>query len=148
MNPCIASIFMNNIDQKLVALQKQVVEKYNVSKIPHYHVYTEAPPGYTMDKLVDMLEQKGHDAIMFLDIDCLPLENNALNYFFERAYMGKVIGSAQRSNHIQNDQHVFCAPHNVTFTVEMCNEDQIGNLIRNTDYWVRDIFKDLLENQQ
>ena len=32
--------------------------------------------------------------------------------------------------------------------VEMCNEDQIGNLIRNTDYWVRDIFKDLLENQQ
>ena len=32
--------------------------------------------------------------------------------------------------------------------VEMCEEDQIGNLIRNTDYWVRDIFKDLLENQQ
>ena len=125
MNPCIASIFMNNIDQKLVALQKQVVEKYNVSKIPHYHVYTEAPPGYTMDKLVDMLEQKGHDAIMFLDIDCLPLENNALNYFFERAYMGKVIGSAQRSNHIQNDQHVFCAPHNVTFTVEMYRK--LGN---------------------
>jgi 5'-3' exonuclease len=32
--------------------------------------------------------------------------------------------------------------------VEMCEEDQIGNLIRNTDYWVRDIFKDLLEKQQ
>ena len=32
--------------------------------------------------------------------------------------------------------------------VEMCNEDQIGNLIRNTDYWVRDVFKDLLEKQQ
>jgi DNA polymerase-1 len=31
--------------------------------------------------------------------------------------------------------------------VEMCNEDQIGNLIRNTDFWVRDIFKDLLENK-
>lgn len=124
-NPCIASIFMNNIDQKIVALQKQVVEKYNVSKIPHYHVYTEANPGYTMDKLVDMLEQKGHDAIMFLDIDCLPLENNALNYFFERAYMGKLIGDAQRSNHIQNDQHVFCAPHNVTFTIEMYRK--LGN---------------------
>lgn len=32
--------------------------------------------------------------------------------------------------------------------VEMCEEDQLGNLIRNTDYWVRDIFKDLLEKQQ
>ena len=125
MNPCIASIFMKNIDQNLLVLQKRVVEKYNVSNIPHYQVYTEAPPGYTMDKLVDMLEEKKHDAIMFLDIDCLPLENNALNYFFERAYMGKLIGSAQRSNHIQNNQHVFCAPHNVTFTVEMYRK--LGN---------------------
>jgi hypothetical protein len=110
---------MGNIDKKIVDLQKQVVAKYNVSKISHYHVYTEASPGHTMDKLVDILEKKGHDAIMFLDIDCLPLENNALNYFFERAYMGKLIGDAQRSNHIQNDQHVFCAPHNVTFTIDL-----------------------------
>lgn len=32
--------------------------------------------------------------------------------------------------------------------VKMCNEDQIGNLIRNTDFWVRDVFKGFLENQQ
>ena len=32
--------------------------------------------------------------------------------------------------------------------VKMCNEDQLGNLIRNTDFWVRDIFKGFLENQQ
>jgi 5'-3' exonuclease len=32
--------------------------------------------------------------------------------------------------------------------VQMCEEDQIGNLIRNTDYWVRDIFKGFFENQQ
>ena len=31
--------------------------------------------------------------------------------------------------------------------VEMCEEDQLGNLIRNTDFWVRDVFKDLLEYQ-
>jgi DNA polymerase-1 len=29
----------------------------------------------------------------------------------------------------------------------MCNEDQLGNLIRNVDVWVKDIFKDLLEKQ-
>jgi DNA polymerase-1 len=32
--------------------------------------------------------------------------------------------------------------------VEMCNEDQLGNLIRNTEFWVQDIFKELLEHQQ
>ena len=118
MNPCIATIFMNNIDKNLLTLQYRVVEKYNKSKIKHYQVYTEANPGYTMDKLVDMLEKKEHDAIMFLDVDALPLNENSLDYFFEQAYAGKIIGSAQRSNHIQNDQHIFCAPHNVTFTIE------------------------------
>ena len=65
-----------------------------------------------------MLEAKEHNVIMFLDIYCVPLNDNALDYFFDKAYNGWVIGDAQRSNHIQNDQHVFAAPHNVTFSVE------------------------------
>ena len=32
--------------------------------------------------------------------------------------------------------------------VSMCEEDQIGNLIRNTEFWVQDVFKDLLVTQQ
>lgn len=118
MKPCIASIFMKNIDPKIVQLQQEVVKKFNKSNIPHYPVLSEAPPGYTMDKLVDMLEAREHNVIMFLDIDCVPLNDNALDYFFDKAYNGWVIGDAQRSNHIQNDQHVFAAPHNVTFSVE------------------------------
>lgn len=125
MNPCIASIYMKNIDESLLLLQKKVVEKFDQSKIPHYHVYTEGSPGYTMDKLIDMLEQAGHDAIMFLDVDCLPLNEHAINYMFDKAYSGTLIGDAQRSNHIQNGQHVFAAPHNVTFTIEMYRK--LGN---------------------
>lgn len=117
-NPCIATIFMRNISENVVGAQQAVVAKYNKSKITHYPILTEANPGYTMDKLVDMLEKRGHDAIMFLDVDCLPLNDNALDYFFEQAYAGKLIGDAQRSNHIDNGQHVFCAPHNVTFTID------------------------------
>jgi hypothetical protein len=109
---------MKNIDPKIVQLQQEVVKKYNKSNIPHYPVLSEAPPGYTMDKLVNMLEAREHNVIMFLDIDCVPLNDNALDYFFDKAYNGWVIGDAQRSNHIQNDQHVFAAPHNVTFSVE------------------------------
>lgn len=124
-SPCIASIFMKNIAEQTVVLQQQVVKKFNKSNIAHYPVLTEANPGYTMDKLVDMLEKRGHDAIMFLDIDCVPVAEDALDYFFEQAYSGKVIGDAQRSNHIENDQHVFCAPHNVTFTIE--NYRKCGN---------------------
>jgi hypothetical protein len=125
MKPCIATIFMKNIDESMVVLQRKVVAKYNKSNIPHYAVLTGSDPGSTMDHLVDKLEQMGHDAIMFLDVDALPLTDNALDYFFEQAYAGKVIGSAQRSNHIENNQHVFAAPHNVTFTIEMYRK--LGN---------------------
>ena len=118
MSPCIATIFMKNIDPVLLDHQKRVVAKFNKSNIPHYHILTEAPPGYTMDKLIDMLEERSHDAIMFLDIDAVPLNDSVIDHFFEQAYAGKVIGSAQRSNHIENKQHVFAAPHNVTFTIE------------------------------
>jgi len=31
--------------------------------------------------------------------------------------------------------------------IKMCNDDQLGNLIRNVDIWVKDIFKDLLEKK-
>jgi hypothetical protein len=109
---------MKNIDPKILQAQQQIVSKFNPSNIAYYPVLSDAPPGYTMDKLVDMLEARGHDAIMFLDIDCVPLNNIALDYFFKQAYTGKVIGDAQRSNHIENNQHVFAAPHNVTFTIE------------------------------
>ena len=31
--------------------------------------------------------------------------------------------------------------------IEMYHEDQLGNLIRNVDVWIKDVFKDLLDNQ-
>ena len=31
--------------------------------------------------------------------------------------------------------------------LEMYEEDQIGGLIRNPEYWLQDIFKELFENQ-
>ena len=119
MKPCIASIFMNNVDRKTVELQQNVVKKFNKTDIPHYPVLTNASHGQTMDKLIDMLEERGHDAIMFLDIDCVPVNENALQYCFDRAYENKLIGDAQRSNHIENDQHVFVGAHNITFRIDM-----------------------------
>lgn len=116
-NPCIVSIFMQNVPIEMAQKQNQVVKKFNKSGIKHLTFRSDAPPGNTMDAIIEMMSER-HDAIMFLDIDAVPVHESALDYFFEQAYAGKVIGSAQRSNHIQNNQHIFCAPHNVTFTLE------------------------------
>jgi hypothetical protein len=123
-NPFIATIFMNNIDRRSVQLQQEVVKKYNKSNIPHVSVLTNTNAGQTMTLLTQELVKRGCDAIMYLDVDCVPLNDKAIDYFFEKAYAGVLIGDAQRSNHIENGQHVFCAPHNITFTIE--TYDKIG----------------------
>ena len=119
MNPAIVTLFMRNINPVAVKLQTEVVKKFNKSKIKHYPILTDQNPGYSMDLAMKMMREQGHDAVMFLDVDALPLSDIALDYFFERAYAGSVIGDAQRSGHIENGQHVFCAPHNVTCTMEV-----------------------------
>lgn len=124
-NPCIASIFMRNVDQKTVQLQKDVVTKFNKSGIQFYHLLTDGSHGDTMTQVVPMLKQRGHDAIMFLDIDCVPLTHTAIDYMFHGAYNGKLMGDAQRSNHIDNGQHVFCGAHNITFMIE--NYEKCGS---------------------
>ena len=124
MNPCIVSFFMRNINPLMVKNQVEVVTKFNKSKIKHYPILTDHNPGYSMDLAVQMMREKEHDAIMFLDIDCVPLDDKAIDYMFDQAYAGKLIGSAQRSNHIENNQHVFAAPHNITLTIE--TYDKIG----------------------
>lgn len=113
---------MRNITADAVQHQKKVVDKFNKSNITFYQVLTDVSHGYTMTKLVEMLEKKGHDAILFLDIDCVPVNDYALDYVFKQAYAGKVIGDAQRSNHIENDQHVFAGAHNVCFSIETYNK--------------------------
>ena len=117
-NPCIVSIFMNNINPKTPELQKKVVDKYNKSKVPHLQVLTDATHGQTMEKITELLEKNGYDAILFLDIDAVPVHEDAIDYYLEQAYAGKLIGDAQRSNHIDNNQHVFAAPHAMAFTLE------------------------------
>ena len=123
MNPCIVSFFMNNINPKTVEMQKAVVDKYNPSKVPHLHINTQMRHGDSMDYFwlmndVECETMKGNtpqqkldfDVVLFLDIDALPLHERAIDQTLQYAEEGFLVGNIQRSNHIQNDQHVFVAP--------------------------------------
>ena len=128
-SPCIVSVFMDNISMKTVGLQKSVVEKFNVSKIPHYIIKVDVPHPVALDyfwavngrsnKLFEehnIPAQMDHDPILFLDIDCIPLSEGAIDLYIQRARDGYVVGNAQRTNHLNNNQHVFAAPSAVALT--------------------------------
>ena len=121
-NPCIATIFMRNISRDTVMAQKSVIEKYNPSNVPLYHILTESSHGETMTGVVQMMEERGHNAILFLDIDCVPVTLDSIDFMFEQAYAGKLVGDAQRSNHIENNQHVFAGAHNICFSIDTYNK--------------------------
>lgn len=137
MKACIASFFMDNIDPKTVGLQKSVVEKYNKSKVHHYIMKVNCPHGIAIDyfwaingypnevfKEHTIEKQLDYDVILFLDIDAIPLHEDAIDYYIEQAAQGKIIGNAQRTNHIENNQHVFAAPSAVAISASVF--DKIG----------------------
>lgn len=133
-NACIVSFYMDNISDKTVQLQKEVVAKFNKSKVPHYSIKMNVPNmqnphGISIDyfwgingckpdslKNYDISKQLDHDVVLILDIDCIPLNDNAIDLYIEKAAEGRLIGNIQRSNHIDNNQHVFAAPSAVSIS--------------------------------
>lgn len=125
INACIVSVYMPNINRKTVELQREVVNKFNTPKYPHYQfsVGMDVRHGIFLDYFWGMngvkagafvykdIEQKlNHDVVIILDIDCIPVGENAFEYYAREAAAGKLIGNAQRTNHLNNNQHVFAAP--------------------------------------
>ena len=130
-NPCIVSYFMGNLSDQTPMMQRTVVDKFNKSKIPFYQVKGQpshaqfidyfwcvngAAPEYMKDAGVK--QELDHDVVLILDIDCIPLSDKSIDYYLEQAAAGKIIGNIQRSNHIQNEQHVFAAPSAVALSRE------------------------------
>lgn len=132
VNAAIITFFMKNIDMKTVGLQRSVVEKFNPQKYPHYSIDTTLRHGASMDlawalngvnhptfRGQNVPKRFDHDVLLFLDVDAIPLNNMAIEYTIEQASAnGKLIGNVQRSNHIQNDQHLFVAPSVLAVSVD------------------------------
>lgn len=136
MNACIVSYFMKNIESKTVELQSKVINKFNKNKFPHIIITGEIPHGQFMDyfwtingapvaTIGKIEKQHNFDVILFLDIDCVPLSENSIDYFISKAIEGKLIGNAQRSGHIQNNNHIFAAPSALAISLE--NFKKIGS---------------------
>jgi 5'-3' exonuclease len=99
----------------------------------------------SFDDLLDIAESKLKEHIVYARVlhDVESLENkykvmdlsNPMMSDKDKEYVDDFVKNTQLEFHPEE-------------FVQMCEEDQIGNLIRNTDYWVRDIFKGFLENQQ
>ena len=123
MNAVILSVYAANLDIRIPEYQKKVMEKLN-KNYPFKQVFY---PSKNCDAIIHaqiidqiltddfLFKLENPEVIMFLDIDCIPLELNAADNLIKTAYgtngeNGTFCGNIQRSNHINNNKHVFIAP--------------------------------------
>lgn len=105
------------IDPRIAEYQEKVIDKvigvqrngidfrplfYNAKDGDHF-------PNQCIDYgLKTLFFEEDYDCVLILDIDCIPLNNPALYWSFEKALMeGKLVGNVQRSLHLNNNQHLF-----------------------------------------
>ena len=123
---------MDNIEERTVDYQRAVVEKFNPSRHPHYQIKTALSHSQSIDRFwtqnrvpVDGLtrdfpqDETDHAVVLFLDIDCIPLCRGAIDHYLEAAARGMLIGNIQRSNHLQNGEHLFVAPSALAISREV-----------------------------
>ena len=115
MKRAIFTFFNLSLDTDIVRLQGEVVKKFNTtadffplcSQTHGEEVIHPDAVDYGFNQL--FVEQK-YDTVLLLDVDCIPLNSYALEYTFEQAEKGKLIGNVQRGMHLDNDEHNYVAP--------------------------------------
>ncbi len=98
---------MDNVPKKIIDLQKQIVTRLNTRNFNFLQMRTTASRGEAID---DALRHIDGDVLIFLDIDCIPLNCDALPMLAEAAARGVLVGSVQKANHIQNGDHLYAGP--------------------------------------
>lgn len=121
MRPIIVTAYNQQIDAGIVYHQQLVVNKFRngIPFFPYNYTGSDMMHGDALNRLVHKMfyeYQQGADCMLILDIDCVPLSTQALENTIHAAYQGCLVGNAQRSNHLQNNQHVYAAPSYLAFT--------------------------------
>jgi hypothetical protein len=100
------SFAKSNISLEVIEAQKEVMSKFpNV----RHTVYIDDSISHAQfcDMALKEWQETEHEGdLMFLDIDCIPVSKNAFDFFKDKNFAGNV----QRSNHIENNKHLFVAP--------------------------------------
>ncbi len=115
---------MCNISKNMLALQKEVVEKFLPKGWKFEQVLYSDTHGHAMQRCTD---KNKNDVTAFLDIDCVPLSKQSFRFLFDDSWScahGALVGCAQRANHIQNNKHIYVGPFCMAFT--NATYDEVG----------------------
>ena len=90
-----------SLDPDIVKFQEEVVNKFNtgaafVPLCSRTHGEEVIHPDAVDYGFNQLFVEEEYDTVLLLDVDCIPLNAYALEYTFEQAEKGKLIGNVQR----------------------------------------------------
>lgn len=109
----ITTMFWDNVDPAIRAVQRDVFQHLG------FRIDQEDATGQShgdwMDRRLEQLDDE--DAVLFVDIDCFPLNAAVVARAFAAAREGRILGCAQTANHKANNQLIYAAPCFLSFSV-------------------------------
>ncbi|MDY4379657.1 hypothetical protein SOV92_17815 [Pectobacterium brasiliense] len=125
----IVTLYWDNVDVRLVDAQRKVFEKFG------FHIEQQNIHG--MDHAVwmtDILDNTPDDSVaIIVDIDCIPLNKNAVEKAISSAHKGHIYGCAQSANHIDYN-YVYAAPMFLALTGKTWRGVGRPTLLANTEF--------------
>lgn len=115
----LASFYMDNIPASVVRSQRAVLQKYAPADFALTQILTSRSHAHALDAF---MQEEAHDLLVFMDIDCVPLDAAAIPSLAARAAEGKLAGCVQRANHIDNDAHLYVGPFCMALTRRLWDE--------------------------
>lgn len=121
MNRCVFTSYNNQIRKELVDKNHVVLTKLtshlNIQFKPLHYPQTNQQiiHGEILDIIIPQLLEQ-YDSILIIDVDCIPLSSEALHYSFDKIEQGFLFGCAQRSLHINNNEHLYIGSPCIGFT--------------------------------
>ncbi len=110
------SIYMDNIPASVVDAQRSVVDRFLPRGWEFLQYKAYKADSYSHPAAMAVCAAKNKLPItIFLDIDCVPLSEVALDLLAARAELGMLVGAVQRANHIHNDCHLYVGPFCMAF---------------------------------
>lgn len=127
MRKCVFTSYNYKIDPRVIEANAQVINKLiegtDIVFVPlRYNLPSKLILHYQVLDYGFKYLTKDYDAILTLDVDCIPLSKTALLTTFDLIEKGEYVGTAQRSMHIDNNKHVYVGSPCFGITTELFNK--------------------------
>ncbi|MEQ9893617.1 hypothetical protein [Pectobacterium aroidearum] len=125
----IVTLYWDNVDARLVDAQQKVFEKFGFH-IEQHNIHG-MDHGVWMTDILD--NTPDNNVVIIVDIDCIPLNANAVEKAIASAHSGHIYGCAQSANHIDYN-YVYAAPMFLALTGKTWRGVGRPTLLANTEF--------------